>query len=349
MLNMYWSWVFLTVILLLVQPSQALHIHQDSYYVAHNEETTRSSGLWLRALEPMKSAPSTVLIVTILLALLLLILGAVGAFLWYRRKTSRRTNNSEKGLGSQLQVDIEKGSSKFSPRISEKQGYNFSENLVTPPPATLKKPAPPLLPFLPKQPTIRTSMFFPDPRASAQFFEGPRVIVPPPTAVHRSATDRQQSAKSRKPSIDSRAESQPPKNPFIPSPNRLSANLQTMTPRESAEPSNEPAGLLEKTKRLDPARAERVRMLRMDLTEDFMEVDNLSTSSQVMHLGEASLARLKGAKTARTGKSVRYMLPSSSRNPLVAVKSAVTGNTGIKTSSVPNFRPLFLSPKTAKV
>jgi len=349
MLNMYWSWIFLTVISLLVQPSQALHIHQD---VARNQETTLS-GLWFRALiEPTKPAPNTALIVLILLALLLLILGAIGAFLWYRRKTSQRTNNSEKGVlyDSQPRGDIEKGSNRFSSRFSEKRGYGFAEEHLTS--AAIKKPAPPMLPLLPKQPTIlerisdaRTSLFFPNPRASAQFSEGYRVLVPPPPAVHRPAADRQQSARLRKPSTASQAEFPSPRNPFVPSPSRLSANLQIMTPPEFSAPANVPSGLLEKTTRQDPARAERVRMLRMDLTEDFMEIENLSAPSQVMHLSEASLARLKGTKTAKTGKSVRYMLPSSPRNLLVAARSAATVN---KTPSVSSFRPLFLSPKTAK-
>jgi len=352
MLNMYWSWVFLTVIVLLVQPSQALHIHQDISNVARNQETT-SSGFWLRALEPMKPAPSTALIVVILLSLLLLILGAVAAFLWYRRKMSQRTNNSEKGLPfiPQLRGDIEKGSSMFSPRTSEKQGYGFSDNMTS---AAIKKPAPPMLPFLPKQPTIlerisdaRTSLFFPNPRASAQFLDGPRVLVPPPPPVHRPTSDRPQGARPR-PSTASKAEFPSPRNPFVPSPSHLSVNLQIMTPQKSVAPANVPSGLLEKTTRQDPARAERVRMLRMDLTEDFMEIEKLTASSQVMHLGEESLARLKGAKTAKTGKSVRYMLPSSPRTPLMAAKSAAT-SMGIKTPNASSFRPLFLSPKTAKI
>jgi len=351
MLNMYWSWLFLTVIPLLVQPSQALRIHQDISNVARNQETIFSRGLWFRTLiEPMKPAPSTALIVVILLALLCLILGAVAAFLWYRRKMSQRTNNSEK-KGS-LPGDIEKGRSTFSARISEKQAYGFSDSRTS---ASIKKPAPPMLPLLAKQPTIlerisdaRTSLFFPNPRNSAQFSEGPRVLVPPPPAVHRLASDRQQSVRPRRPSTASKAEFQPPRNPFVPSPSHFSANIQITTPQESVAPANVPSGLLEKTTRQDPARAERVRMLRMDLTEDFMEIEKLTASSQVIHLGEESLARLKGAKTAKTGKSVRYMLPSSPRSALMAARSAATVSLGIKTPNVSNFRPLFLSPKTAR-
>jgi len=338
MLNMYWSWVFLTVILLLVQPSQALYIHQDIHHVARNQEATSASGFWLRALEPMRMVPSPALIATVVLAFILLILGAIGGFLWYRRKLSRGTDNSEKAspYDSKVKGDIEKGS---------KKGYKNPLSLS----GAIKKPAPPFLPFIPKQPSIlerignsRSSLFFPNPRFSTLSLNS-RTLLSPPSPVHRVTMDR-------RPSTNGKEAPQPAGNPFVPSPNHVSANIRIIAPQEPAEPTNEPSGLSEKIRRQDPNRAERVRMLRMDLTDDFMEIESLTTSSQVMHLGEESLARLRGAKTAKSaksGKSVRYMLPSSPRNPFLVAKSAAMGSP--KTPSGPRTRPLFLSPKTARI
>jgi len=355
------SWFFLAVTLLLVQPSQALHT-QDIRNVIQDRHDTSTHEFWGRALQ-MAMDPRPAVAVAVILSVVFLILAAIGTRLWYVRRKANHGSmanlDENRGWWNRIRYglsppsDIEKGGKSFHSRFAALRSASKETYDELPP---LREPGPPVLPHIPKQPGILERIG--DPRASS-FFSRPfslasRVLVPPPPAAHRSITKGQQSRKPVPYPTDLPEPAFPRQNPFVPSPSRAGINVHaavvapitdTATLPQSLQPL--PPKPLMIVKKQDPTRTERVQKLHMELMDDFTRMEELSASPQIVHPGQESVTRLRRAKT---GKSLRFMLPSSPRTPLKVAplrSASIGGRTGRATGiSRPICSPLL---RTASV
>ncbi|KAF8639906.1 hypothetical protein AX17_001157 [Amanita inopinata Kibby_2008] len=371
---MCWSWIFITVTLLLVQPGQAFHNNQDIRNVIRSQDHASTQGLWLRALQSLGESANkgvdTGTIVIIVLFLFLLLLSAAGAYIWHTRRKhdSRGKDSSENARGKLLNwwanirnppepTDIEKGGDRydFQGRYAQhRQGpARLKEKMEPPPPfVVVKKPSPPVLPHIPRYPSILEHLSASRPNLSNTHRTKnpqakPRVLLPPPTTMKAGlisgalgTAERQGRTLTRSPSelmkswFNRRSQ-----NPFVP-PHEgdlhaaVQRNNPSAIPRTPSRPSSPSSSTLHlspvpisdsqplrpnKLMKSKTARAERVRQLHMDLNQHGRDISGEVTPLRVVHLSEEGAARLRAkTKTPRTAKGLRFLLPLSPKDPTPA-------------------------------
>ncbi|KAK2466473.1 hypothetical protein APHAL10511_002115 [Amanita phalloides] len=360
MLTMCRSWFFFFLTLLLVQPSQALYNYHDIRSVLHSREFAGTRGIWLRTFPSLAgrsvnkgTSPGTV--IAVVLALLALLVGAVGTFIWYsRRRTGHYGNMPTTGVifgwwhhvrHATRQTDIEKGapSATFHSRFTALRSAGREGFERRPPPqVVVEEPPAPLLPHIQKYPSAlersRTKLLLPN--TAAKNSQGSRVLVPPPPARGPGIPARQDPTKS--PTEYMKSWSKRSQNPIIRNPDEVISSPQDSatslvpldTPPDTASGQAdhrrpEPGANIRK---LDQERAERVRALHMDLTQDFRGLDSPLTRVSSMRVMSAHQPedQLRKAKTMKSAKNLRFMLPSSPRSPLqvAPLRSAVVDGGG---------------------
>jgi hypothetical protein len=116
------------------------------------------------------------------------------------------------------------------------------------------------------------------------------------------------------------------------------------TPRDTASARGDrrkPPDSSVKLRRQNSNRDDRVRALRMDLTQDFLALDPPPARSATMRIPNSpreDMSQLRKVKTVKSARNIRFMLPSSPRSAMVApLRSAL----GLGGSSKSNLRPLL--------
>ncbi|KAF8631241.1 hypothetical protein AX15_002570 [Amanita polypyramis BW_CC] len=358
MLTMCWSWFFIFITLLLVQPSQALHNYQDIRSVIRSRELANARNLWLRALRSLaarsenKGASPGTIVAIVLVLFVSIVVAAAGAFIWYTRHKndglnkygSLQTPRNISVWWSQLRhrtppTDIEKGDASFQSRFVTLRSAGREKFGNPPPRVVLEEPPAPVLPHIPKYPSVierlsssRASMLFSG--ATARKSQSSRVLVPAlPITYSLGRGGRQKKSATKSPSDHMKLWFGQSQNPFVPTPHEPPIDSRIPSPQDfDTSPislTNSSATSLERDKkrpsptakisRLNFMRAERVRMLHMDLSQDFRRLnapETPATTVHVVHLGDENVAKLRKPQTTKTAKNLRFLLPLSPRSPL---------------------------------
>ncbi len=309
--------------------------------------------------------PNTPTIVAIVLVLIALILGVVISFLWYsKRRMGRMAGYSSMGgvwgWYSRLRYgsrppDIEKGSSSFHSRFAALRSAGrekFDRRL--PPQVIVEEPPAPLLPHIQKYPSLveRMGEAGASSLLSRSASQTSRALARPPP-IRGSGLPARPDGSWRKEPPDP---STPPLREIpleIPSPKAISPTspVPLDTPPGTVPARfdrRQPSGSAMKPERQDSNRAERVRALHMDLTQDFRGLDSPIERSATMRAPNShreDTSQLRKVKTVKSAKNLRFMLPSSPRNLLSAapLRSAIgTGGNNGKS----NLRPLLSASLT---
>ncbi|KAF8736381.1 hypothetical protein AX14_000412 [Amanita brunnescens Koide BX004] len=371
MLTMCWGWFLFTIALLLVQPTQALHNYHSISNVARSEFTSYNRALWLRTLSlvgrSIQSGTSPATIVAIVLVLVALTLGALISFLWFskRRKGQAAGYSSIGGLGwwSKLRYssgppDVEKGvSSSFHSRFAALRSAGREKfNNRLPPQVIVEEPPAPLLPHIQRYPSNLERM---GDSGVSSLLTGPasknsqssRALAPLAPIRGSGMPARPTKSNVKSPTDSSwRKELQDAFSPPLREVPLEAISPQDLTPTSPVPLDSPPDTSSARDNPLDPAvkprrqhsnRNERVRALHMDLTQDFRALESplaRSATMQVPNSRREDTSQLRKAKTVKSARNLRFMLPSSPRSAIAPLRSAlgVGGN-----SAKSNLRPLL--------
>lgn len=260
--------------------------------------------------------------------------------------------------------DIEKGSSSFHSRFAALRSAgreNFDRRLL--PQVIVEEPPAPLLPHIQKYPSLveRMGEAGAGSLLSRSSSQNSRALARPPPIRGSGLPGRSDSSRRKEPPNLST----PPLREIpleIPSPQDAPTSPVPLDTPPGAVAARfdrrQPPGSAMKPERQDSDRADRVRALHMDLTQDFRGLDSPIERSATMRAPNShreDTSHLRRVKTVKSAKNLRFMLPSSPRNPLSAAplrsEIGTGGNNGKN-----NLRPLLSAyssdlqpPKTAFV
>jgi len=255
--------------------------------------------------------------------------------------------------------DIEKGTSSFHSRFAALRSAGrerFDRRL--PPKVIVEEPPAPLLPHIQKYPSLTERM---GEAGGGSFLsrsasQSSRALALPPPIRGSGLPARPASSRRKEPPDPST----PPLREIpleIPSPQSPTSPVPLDTPPGTV-PSRfdrrQPPGSAMQPGRQDSDRAQRVRALHMDLTQDFRGLDSPIERSATMRAPNShreDTSQLRKAKTVKSAKNLRFMLPSSPRNLLSAAPGGNNGKSNLRPllSATLTYSSDLKPPKTAFV
>ena len=258
--------------------------------------------------------------------------------------------------------DVEKGVSNFHSRFAALRSAGrekFDRRLL--PQVIVEEPPAPLLPHIQRYPSILERMgdsgassFLS--RSASKSTQSSRPLAPLAPIRGSGMPARPTKSNAQSPTDSSwRKELEDAFTPPL-----LEIPLETISPQDSTPTSaipldtppdtasarsgrRKPPDYSVKPRRQNSNRDERVRALRMDLTQDFRVLDPPLARSATMHTPNSpreDTLQLRKVKTVKSAKNIRFMLPSSPRSAIMVapLRSALglRGNNGKS-----NLRPLL--------